>query len=63
VAMGCGQGKRERRRGDSAMSEADDTAKSSVAAREAGGGSWRLEVEDDQTKLDRRAECVVGPNC
>jgi hypothetical protein len=27
--------------------EADDTTKSGTAAREAEGGGWRLEIEDD----------------
>jgi hypothetical protein len=35
------------------MPEADDTMKSSMAARETEGGDWRLEVEDDQRKLGR----------
>jgi hypothetical protein len=42
--------------------EADDTAKSVVAAGVAKCGGWRLEVEDDQRKLGRWAECTVGPN-
>jgi hypothetical protein len=32
-------------------------------AEEAEGGSWHLEVEDDQRKLNRWAECAVEPNC
>jgi hypothetical protein len=43
--------------------EVDDTVKSSTAAREAKGGSWHLEVEDDQRKLDWWTKYVVGPNC
>jgi subtilisin-like proprotein convertase family protein len=46
-------GKRGRRRGDSTITEADDTAKSGAAAGEAEGGSWHLDVEDDQRKLGR----------
>jgi hypothetical protein len=41
----------------------DDTGKSGMAAGEVEGGSWRLEVEDDQRKLGQRPECAVGPNC
>jgi hypothetical protein len=52
-----------RRRGSSTMPEADDTTKSSAAAREAKGGDWCLEVEDDQRKLGWWTKCVVGPNC
>jgi 1,4-dihydroxy-2-naphthoyl-CoA synthase len=37
--------------------------KSGAVAGEAEGGSWRLEVKDDQRKLSRWAECAVGPNC
>jgi hypothetical protein len=48
------EGKRGRRRGSSTVPEADDTAKS---------GSRHLEVKDDQRKLSRRAECVIGLNC
>jgi hypothetical protein len=33
-----------------------------VAAEEAEGGGWRPEVEDDQRKLGRSAECVVELN-
>jgi hypothetical protein len=57
------KGKWGRRRGDSMVPEADDTTKSSAAAREAEGDSWHLEVEDDQRKLGRWVECAVGPNC
>jgi hypothetical protein len=56
-------GEEERRRGYSTVPEADDTAKSDVAAREAKGGDWSLEVEDDQRKLGWWVECAVGPNC
>jgi hypothetical protein len=28
-----------------------------------GGRRWRLEVEDDQRKLNRWVECIVGSNC
>jgi hypothetical protein len=45
------EGKRGRRQGNSTVPEADDTAKSGMAAREVEGGSRRLEVEDDQKKL------------
>jgi hypothetical protein len=38
------------------------TTKSNVADREAEGGSWRLDVNDDQRKLGRWAECAVGLN-
>jgi hypothetical protein len=40
----------------------DDTAKSDAVAGEA-EGSWCLEVKDDQSKLGRWAERVIGPNC
>jgi hypothetical protein len=43
--------------------EADDTTKSGTKAMEDKGGSWRLEVKDDQRKLGRYSKCVVGPNC
>jgi hypothetical protein len=43
--------------------KADDATKSNAVAGEAEGGGWRLEVEDDQRKLGRWAECAVGPNC
>jgi hypothetical protein len=43
--------------------EAYDTTKSGMAAEEAEGGGWLLEVEDDRRKLDRWPECVVEPNC
>jgi hypothetical protein len=55
-------GKRGRRRDGSTVTEANNTVKSDVAVREAEGDGWRLEVEDDQRKLGRWAECVVGPN-
>jgi hypothetical protein len=45
------------------VSELDDIAKSDVVVEEVEGGSWRLEVEDDQRKLGRWAECTVGMNC
>jgi hypothetical protein len=44
------------------MPEGDDTTKGGAAAREAEGGGWRLEVDDDQRKLGRWAECTVGSN-
>jgi hypothetical protein len=56
------KGKRGRRRGGSTVPEADDTMKSGAVAGEAKGVIWRLEVEDDQRKLGRWAECVVGLN-
>jgi hypothetical protein len=43
--------------------EAYDTTKSGMAAEEAEGGGWLLEVEDDRRKLNRWPECVVEPNC
>jgi hypothetical protein len=43
--------------------EADDITKSGAAIEEAKGSDWRLEVEDDQRKLGRWAECVVASNC
>jgi hypothetical protein len=42
------EGKRGKRRGGSTVPEADDTAKSGVAAE---GGDRHLEVGDDQRKL------------
>jgi hypothetical protein len=45
------------------VSEADDTTNSGEVAEEAEGGSWRMEVEDDQRKLNRWVECAVEPNC
>jgi hypothetical protein len=39
------------------------TVKSGSAAEEAEGEGWRLEEEDDQKKLDRWADCIVGLNC
>jgi hypothetical protein len=45
------------------VSEADNTMKSGMMTREAEGGGGHLEVEDEQRKLDRWAECVVEPNC
>jgi hypothetical protein len=45
--------KRGRRRGDSTVSEADDTVKNGAAAEEAEGGGWHLEVKDDQRKMGR----------
>jgi hypothetical protein len=57
------KGEMGRRRGGSTVKEADDIAKSGVAAGEAEGGRWRQEVKDDQRKLGRWAECTVGPNC
>jgi hypothetical protein len=43
--------------------EADNTAKSDMAAGEAEGGDGCLEVEDDQRKLGRWTECTIGSNC
>jgi hypothetical protein len=43
--------------------KANNTKKSSAVAGEVEGGGWRVEVEDDQRKLSRWAECVVGSNC
>jgi hypothetical protein len=57
------EGKRGRKRGGSTVQEADNIAKSGVMAWEAEGGSWRLDVEDDQRKLVQWAECTVGLNC
>jgi hypothetical protein len=57
------EGKRGRRRGGSTVLEADDITKSGVAVGDVEGGHWCLEVEDDQRKLGRWVECVVGPNC
>jgi hypothetical protein len=64
--MGCShfwRGKRGRRRGRSTVLKANNTKKSSAVAGEVEGGGWRVEVEDDQRKLSRWAECVVGSNC
>jgi hypothetical protein len=44
---------RGKRHGGSTVLEADNTAKSNAAAGEVESDSWRLEVEDDQRKLDR----------
>jgi hypothetical protein len=44
---------RGNRQGGSTVLEADNTAKSNAAAGEVESDSWRLEVEDDQRKLDR----------
>jgi hypothetical protein len=60
---GCGIFQRGRRRDGSTVSEADNTMKSGMMTREAEGGGGHLEVEDEQRKLDRWAECVVEPNC
>jgi hypothetical protein len=38
-------------------------AKSDAVAGQAEGSGWHLEVEDDQRKLGRWAECAVGSNC
>jgi hypothetical protein len=57
------EGKRGRRRGGSTVSETDHTMKSGSTVGEAEGGDLRLEVKDDQRKLGRWAECVVGLNC
>jgi hypothetical protein len=45
------EGKWGRRQGGSMVSEADDTAKSGTTTGEAEGGSWHLEVKDDQRRL------------
>jgi hypothetical protein len=42
--------------------EANNTAKNGTMAREAEGGGWCLEVEDDPRKLGWWTECAVGPN-
>jgi hypothetical protein len=42
------------------VSKADDIANSGMAAQ---GGGCHLEVEDDQRKLGRWAECALGLNC
>jgi hypothetical protein len=47
------EGKWGRRLGGSTVPEVDNTMKSDAVAREAEGGSWHLEVEDNQRKLDR----------
>jgi hypothetical protein len=49
-----------RRWGGSTVLEADNTVKSDAAAE---CDDWRLQVEDDQMKLGRWAECAVEPNC
>jgi hypothetical protein len=59
--MGCGVFQRGKRQGSSTVPEADNIAKSGVVAGEAKGGSWRLEVKDDQRKLGRWTECAVRP--
>jgi hypothetical protein len=58
--MRCGHFQRGRRQGDSMVPEADDIANSGMAAQ---GGGCHLEVEDDQRKLGRWAECALGLNC
>jgi hypothetical protein len=55
-----------RRRGGSIVLEVDNTAKSGAAVGEAECGDWHLQVEDDQRKLGRWAECgwaelLTGP--
>jgi hypothetical protein len=55
------KGKRGRWRGSFTASEVDDTVKSNMAAGEAKGGDWRLEVEDDQRKLGRWAKPLTSP--
>jgi subtilisin-like proprotein convertase family protein len=47
------EGKWGRRLGGSTVPEVDNTMKSDAVAREAEGGNWHLEVEDNQRKLDR----------
>jgi subtilisin-like proprotein convertase family protein len=47
------EGKRGRRQDSSTVSKTDNTMKNDTAAREAEGGNWCLEVEDDQRKLGR----------
>jgi hypothetical protein len=47
----CFQRGRGGRRGGSIVPDAEDTAESGAAAGEPEGGSWRLDVEDDQRKL------------
>jgi hypothetical protein len=51
--MGCSHFRGGKRKGGSTVLEADNTAKSNVAAGEVESDSWHLEVEDDQRKLDR----------
>jgi hypothetical protein len=51
-----------KRGGDSTMLKVDDTAKSDAVAREAEGGGWCVEIEDDQRKLGRWAKYAVWPN-
>jgi hypothetical protein len=57
------KGKMGRRRGSSTMLLAYNIAKSDAVAGQAEGSGWHLEVEDDQRKLGRWAECAVGSNC
>jgi hypothetical protein len=57
------EGKWGRKRGGSTVLKADDKTKSGAVVREAKGGSWHLEVKDDQRKLGRWADCAFGPNC
>jgi hypothetical protein len=45
------------------MPKADDTVKSGTATGEAEEDGWHLEVEDNQRKLGRWVECVVGSKC
>jgi hypothetical protein len=45
------EGEKGSRQGGSMMSVVDNTMNSGMAAREAEGSGWRLEVEDDQRKL------------
>jgi hypothetical protein len=44
------------------MLKVDDTAKSDAVAREAEGGGWCVEIEDDQRKFGRWAKYAVWPN-
>jgi hypothetical protein len=47
------EGKRGRRRGDSTVSEVDDTTKNGMVAEEAKDGGWCLDVKDGQRKMGR----------
>jgi hypothetical protein len=45
------------------MPRVDDTMMSGTVAGEAEGSGWHVEVKDDQRKLGRWTEYMIGPNC
>jgi hypothetical protein len=61
--MRCGHFQRGGEARRSMVSEVDDTMNSGTTVGEVEGGSWCLEVEDDQRKLGWLAKYVVGLNC